>query len=359
LYLDPNKPLSDSLADFVKRSSHGTRLPTVRELMREYGVGQATVQKTISIFRDKGLITATAGRGTYVVKPAEGRPEQAVLNPKLLDSLLFLSNSSMNERCARVQSALVNQVKSMGGKAVQISYHDTDHLMDVLRTVPRFDAAVLQTHYELIPIRLLSIFQTLARAIAVDGHTVSGIDVDRMGIDWEEAMSLALTHLTDRGHERIALVTLNSPSQPILAARRFFARFDNWKGQGIQTRIELLDGPVHPSDSVEDAFGRILDEMSTGQPDAPTAQILLGVSDGAGVVSALGKRNLRLSVDLDLVLLGHTDVTTEHMNTLTIAGGRCADGSKELMRILLDRLKDPGAPPKVVYIPTEIRESAG
>ncbi len=344
----PSQTLLNQLTRLVEDSPHGTRLPTVRALMQTYGVGQGTVQRAIGKLKDAGQVSAAVGRGTYVTKAGQGGL------PQPLDSLLILSNSSMNERCARVQAALVERVRALGGKAVQISYHDTDHLLQVLSTVPRFDAIVLQSHYEPIPIRLLSVLKSKARAVAVDGHTVSGVDVDRMGIDWEDAMALALDHLTGRGHSRIALVSLDSASQPILAARRFFGRFDNWKGRALQTRVELLRGPVHPTDSAAAALGEALARLGAGGAGAPEGLILMGVSDGAGTLEALRAAGLTPGEDLDVVMLGHTDVASEHREVLPVAGGRSSDGAEALMRILADRLEHPAAPPMVAYIPTAL-----
>jgi DNA-binding LacI/PurR family transcriptional regulator len=354
----PSRTLLESLTELVETSPHGTRLPTVRALMQTHGVGQGTVQRAIGKLKEAGQVTAAVGRGTYVIKEGHG----AI--PQPLDSLLILSNSSMNERCARVQAALVERVRALGGKAVQISYHDTDHLLQVLSDVPRFDAIVLQSHYEPIPIRLLSVLKSKARAVAVDGHTVSGVDVDRMGIDWEDAMALALDHLTGRGHARIALVSLDSASQPILAARRFFGRFDNWKGRPLDTRVELLRGLVHPTDTATAALGEALDRLGAGAGDAggagaPTGLILMGVSDGAGSLEALRAAGLAPGGAVDVVMLGHTDVVSEHRGVLPVAGGRSSDGAEALMRMLAARLEQPGAPPMVEYIPTALHLPQG
>lgn len=349
--LDTSKPLSEALTEYVDISTDGTRLPTVRELMQKYGVGQASVQTVFALLKEQGLISATVGRGTYVTK----KNEISGASLPSLDSVLILSNSNINERCLRVQNTIVEGVRSIGGKVVQISYHDTEHLLEVLKTLPRFDAAVLQSHYESIPIRLFSLLKDKAGAIVVDGLSVAGVDVDRIGIDWEEAMALGLSHLTDMGHRRIALISLNSPSMPILLARRFFGRFDSWNGHNIETRTELLEELVHPSTSVEGPFGKALDALEIGSPRGPTAVMVLGVSDGSGVVSAIGKKNLTPGKDMDVVILGHTDIPSEHLNRLTIAGGKSGDGAEGMMRIIQTRLDDPAAPAQVVYIPTEIR----
>ncbi len=44
----------------------GTRLPTVRELMHEYGVSQSLVSQAFAVLKQEGTIDAHVGRGTFV-----------------------------------------------------------------------------------------------------------------------------------------------------------------------------------------------------------------------------------------------------------------------------------------------------
>jgi DNA-binding LacI/PurR family transcriptional regulator len=352
--------LLNSLEDLIERSDHGTRLPTVRELMRQYGVGQTTVQDVFSLLKEKGQISAQVGRGSYVVKEGSGELTAArrSLNTTPSDSprnILILSNSSMNERCARVQNAIIEQVKAKDGHVMQISYHDTDHLLDILKSIPSFDGTILQSHYEVIPVRLLAMLQAKTRALVVDGHTVSGVDVDRMGIDWEEALSLSLDHLVGNGRRRIALVSLDSSSQPILSVRRFFHRQRMWGPTPIETELVTLADLQHPTQNVTGAMHSALDDLTDHAGKLKVeALICVGISDGMGVAEVLRERALMQTNQLDVVLLGHIDVPTEHLDQFTISGGRYSDGANALVEIIENRLADPKLAPQIVYLDCEI-----
>tara|TARA_R110002167_G_scaffold16448_11_gene64293 strand:+ start:832 stop:1935 length:1104 start_codon:yes stop_codon:yes gene_type:complete len=352
--------LLNSLEDLIERSDHGTRLPTVRELMRQYGVGQSTVQDVFSLLKEKGQISAQVGRGSYVVKDGSGKVPamHGGLDNFPSDSsrnILILSNSSMNERCARVQNAIMEQVKAKNGHVMQISYHDTDQLLDILKSIPSFDGAILQSHYEVIPVRLLAMLQAKTRALVVDGHTVSGVDVDRMGIDWEEALSLSLDHLVGAGRRRIALVSLDSSSQPILSVRRFFQRQRKWDSIPIETELVTLKGLQHPTENVTSALHHALDDLADEAGGLKVeALICVGISDGMGVAEVLRERALMQTNDLDVVVLGHVDVPTEHLDQFTIAGGRYSDGAKALVDIIENRLAKPYLAPQIVYLDCEI-----
>ena len=74
--------ITQSLIEMIDEAPDGARLPTVRELMARYGVGQATVQDAFTTLREKGLITSRVGRGSFVVKPGSRGDEVAQRLPR-------------------------------------------------------------------------------------------------------------------------------------------------------------------------------------------------------------------------------------------------------------------------------------
>jgi DNA-binding LacI/PurR family transcriptional regulator len=348
------------MSELIEKLDHGARLPTVRDLMKRFGVSQGAVQGALSRLRDDGLLSSQVGRGTYVVKASSGTasgvkrgrmptlPDQAAL-----DTLLILSNASMNERCILVQNRIVAQVTAEGGKVVQMSYHDTDQLLGLLESIPDFTAAILQSHYERIPVRLLHLLQAKTRALVLDGHTVCGVDIDRVGTDWEEALSLALDHLSTIGHHRIGLVALDTDAQPILSARRAFSRLSHWRGDALDIAAPILLPDVrHPSQHVGDALARALSERLRQDRSFPfTALICLGISDAIGVRQSLETLGIGVPETLSVHLLGHFDVPTEHFEQFTIAGSSHREGSDALLAGLKRRLAAPDLPPQITYLP--------
>jgi DNA-binding LacI/PurR family transcriptional regulator len=356
----------NALYELISRLDDGARLPTVRELMKNFRVSQATVQDAIARLRDEGLLTSQVGRGTYVVKAGtsdSGRAEPHQRTAPHLDSLLILSNASMNERCALVQNYIMEEMARSDSKVVQMSYHHTGHLLEILSSIPSFDAAILQSHYENIPIRLLHLLQEKTHALVVDGHTVSGVDVDRIGTDWEEALDMALQHLSALGHRAIGLVSLNTMAQPILSARRAFARL----GQRLQNGFELfqpilLKGVLHPTHRVDNALEDALTPLFDESGRLPfTAMITLGISDTLGIRQCLDRLGLQYPKDVSVFVLGHHDVPTEHLGVMTVAGSSHLEAAQQLVQAIGRRLAAPHLPPQIVYLNCNqtIRDSTG
>jgi DNA-binding LacI/PurR family transcriptional regulator len=351
------------LYDLIEGLDHGARLPTVRDLMKKHQVSQATVQEALDHLRREGLLVSQVGRGTYVTRTAAAvRRRDSGAGDAALDSLLILSNASMNERCVLVQNHIVQEMARHDAKVVQISYHHTDHLLQILSSIPNFDAVVLQSHYESIPIRLLNLLQQKTRALVVDGHSVAGVDIDRVGTDWEDALELALRRLVDLGHRSFGLVSINTMAQPILSARRAFARHAAIGREGLAFHAPIvLEQVHHPAHGVLDALEEALAPLRNSGGRLPfTALLTLGITDMLGVTQGLRRLGLRLPDDLSLIVLGHRDVPSEHLGVLTIAGSSQREAAERLVETIRRRIDHPILPPQITYLGCEqvLRDSA-
>ncbi len=61
--------LDNRLRALVAPMAHGQRLPAVRQLMRDFGVGQAAMLEALNALAGEGLVLSQVGRGTFAQKP--------------------------------------------------------------------------------------------------------------------------------------------------------------------------------------------------------------------------------------------------------------------------------------------------
>src|SRR5579875_3615292 len=59
------------LRGLARQAAPGTRLPSVREVMRTLQVSPVTVQRALDALTRAGVIDARPGQGTFVLAPAE------------------------------------------------------------------------------------------------------------------------------------------------------------------------------------------------------------------------------------------------------------------------------------------------
>ncbi|MEU4681621.1 GntR family transcriptional regulator [Streptomyces xinghaiensis] len=69
---DPRHPyqqIADHLAEEITSGELSGRVPSELELRREYSAGASTVQRALTLLRERGLIYTVAGRGSFVKQP--------------------------------------------------------------------------------------------------------------------------------------------------------------------------------------------------------------------------------------------------------------------------------------------------
>lgn len=357
------------LRQLISQLDDGARLPTVRDLMRRFSVSQSTVQAALHELRESGNLSSQVGRGTFVVKNDQNRGRdvpsagQSNLKSSNLSSYLMLSSSRLSGRSIIVQNSIQTALSNEGIDIVQMSYQDADQLLRLLNGAPDFDVAILQSQYEVVPIRLLNLLCKKATAIVADGHSISGLDLDVVGTDWSEAMDDALDHLTELGHRDVALVTIDSQAWPILAAQRYFARAHNWRGTDLRVCGNLvLKDVAYPGHPVVESLKTVLQGCRDDQGRLPfTALLCLGISDGAGIRQALDELRISVPEQLSVYLLGHCDVPSEHNYLFSMSGPTTEETVTALTKSIKERLKRSSGPPKIVHLPVhrKLRESTG
>jgi DNA-binding LacI/PurR family transcriptional regulator len=353
-----SKVILTELRLLMEELEHGARLPTVRDLMKRFGASQGTVQAALGQLREAGQLSSQVGRGTFVVKVPDGAAAklprgQGTSAEGHLTSYLMLSSSRLNERSVLVQNGIQSTLSMDNINVVQMSYQNTDQMLEILRNAPRFGAAMLQSHFDSIPIRLLHLLKEKSSVVVADGLSISGVDIDRVGTDWSEAIDDAVAHLTEIGHRRIGMVTIDGQGRPILAARRYFSRLKNWRGTGLEIHPPMtLANMVYPTQSVADSLTMLLKDLLDQNASLPfTALLVLGVSDGAGLRQSMHNLSIRVPEDLSVHILGHADVPSEHYEFFSMSGPTSGDAVVGLIRSVKDRAQRPGLPPQVTYLP--------
>ncbi|KNE80266.1 MULTISPECIES: GntR family transcriptional regulator [Streptomyces] len=75
---DPRHPyqqIADHLSEEIASGELSGRVPSELELRREYSAGASTVQRALTVLRERGVIYTVPGRGSFVKQPdddAEG-----------------------------------------------------------------------------------------------------------------------------------------------------------------------------------------------------------------------------------------------------------------------------------------------
>ena len=356
---DPSE-LSSYLHGLAARALPGDRLPTVRHLMKQYGLSQPSVQRVLAELKRDGLIAAHIGRGTFFTSGAAGerkREEPRAGTQQRARSVLILRRSPSIGRARAVIDDLQRRFAAEGTLTLEVAYSDAEHAQQVLQGLPHFDACVVQNSFEEMPIEMLAALRRKTRTIVVDGTWLVGTDIDAVGFEWGEPVERAVARLTGAGHRRIGFVTTTNP---FLANELGRQRYGHLRARPTLRDVlhPALLLPKLPQNGYEQAVVAALREAAAADGRLPfTAVFVWGIEDGALFRSLLREASIDVPDQLSVLLLGRTDSAAERAEFFEMIGYSAAEQADALHARLRARWAEPDAPHALHLIP--IMESAG
>jgi len=343
------RALEALLRDRVAAAEHGERLPTVRTMMREYRVGQATIQAALARLARQGLLQLQVGRGTFVQRPVP-RARAGFDGARVL----LLSPRRQTERSYAVARRLQAEFAARGARCVQIIYERIDEALGLLDPDRRFDACVLQSYFDPLPLRLIAFLRERTGALCVDGARLAGVDVDAVASDWRGAIDLAMERLRAAGHQRIGLVAWPGAVPPLQGVRQHFASLRRCLDGSPQTMptVELESAP-QPGHAVRAEMAAALKRIVMPRAGGPTALLIWGGGAHAGELRhALKTAGRGPRSASSVLLLCHVDRPEEHGDHFACAGSVSAQAADEIVGLIAWRFEHPAAEPRTVLLPS-------
>ena len=329
-------PVLEHLRQLAGRSAPGTRLPTVRRLMAEFGVSQHIVQGAFETLSREGLISSHVGKGTFVGGVAATRAAaRSVL------TLLYQHPYQRGDVIAR----LVHQQLSIDGHdSLTLTYSNAAHVMELLNSNARYDAAILQPRSSTISVSLLALLKQRADFVLLEGHAAEHLDVDAVSNDPARTTDLILSHLFRKGHRRIAWIKEDCGNYFFERTAAFFRA--TCAGAGLSAE----EAPVIDAEPDRDRLGirdlpGVIARLKGGRRRMPfTAIVVASFVEGRAVIDALRASGLETPRDIAVARLGTPDLDSDHLGLITIAGRSSTHAAQTVLARLDWRWKHPKAP---------------
>jgi DNA-binding LacI/PurR family transcriptional regulator len=176
--------------------------PVEAKLCEEFGVCRATINKVLKNLDNEGLLLSLQGKGRFVLRRVSRAPTVAVL----LDSLESLSHPVMAQRMLGVSEATAESHYHLSVFARNRSL-DANNLLEGLHEFLAEAQGVIIATYafeEKIAFELSSRYPTVWMEHPSDRSKIHGFMSDYLGAGF-----LAVEHLLEFQHSRIAIVGLN------------------------------------------------------------------------------------------------------------------------------------------------------
>ena len=277
----------------------GDKFPSQNELMRQFGVSDRTVLRSLDDLRRDGWIVRKNGSGTFVADTARHASDNLskVTATETL-AVLALANNHFFRYCV---DELTHQATAQGLRVVCQYANQTANLADAVALEALHPAGFLIFSHGLVEV---------AQTMQERGHRVVLVGVPPQGVlppvpcvfgDHDYGASLAARHLLDLGHRRIAYAHRH-PSEAALKITRRWHGYQRTLAQagiasdvtlGTETFLRWRENP---------------DEMRAffAAPDAPTALSVWTDSEAVEWITLL--RGIGMSVPADISLIGYDNI---------------------------------------------------
>ena len=310
----------------------GSKLPSVRLLMRRFGVSQLTVQRAISNLETEGLVERQVGRGTFVVGGSG----------PMARTITMLRSDYPSRRGDDITRALHHVLKGEGHRPIVLTYCDYERAIEMLRDAPHADAYVLQPMLPQIPLDLLSFLRKRSQAVVVDG-VLDGANIDALATDARRGLEIALDRLMELGHRRIGMTS----GEPTIMWDQLAQHF-----QSLVHFAKLPDNPdpivfadTQPNESSTTGMRDRMEKLIKEHNGVPFSALLIGsYASAKGALQAFKAAGIRVPEDLSLIVLDNPDLGTDLSVPLTMVGRTSDQIAQGILKEIERRWEDPDAP---------------
>lgn len=292
--------LPETGAGRADETAASRRPPTIIDVAREAGVSKSLVSR---VFRDSPHVSA-ANRDLVLAAATElgYRPNASAQSLVLRSSGLIgvLLPNMTNPFFAEVVDGLESAARQVRLRVtLGINHYDPQRLADSVESM-------LQMRVECLVISEYGFDSEAVRLAAADVPTVfigeAGSDVGAIDVingDDAEGARLAVRHLLDLGHRRIAHVTMR-PRVPLKARSQGYV--DTMREAGLEDAIYLVDtGETYRA-------GREAADQLLRRPSPPSAVFAVSDVVAIGIMSRLAEIGVRVPEDVAVVGYDNTEL---------------------------------------------------
>ena len=322
------------------------KLPSIRELAREYAINLKTANKAVDVLVQEGVAKRIRGKGTFVVVPASNRPAVTVIGVILSDVL--------NPNFARLAEAIQHQAFRRGMSVlVSTNGRSAERLESILRMFAAHNVQALVVQGGAIrPPACRNVLETVQIPIVGDHTHMAGID--DVWLDVRAGAQMAVEHLIERFGGAIGYVS--GSDEPVAQTGRFQGFRDALFSHGYDVDYRFVaSGPPTYLGGWNGARAIMNNE------DRPRAVFLYNLVMAMGANSALKSLGVRIPDDVAVAGCDDSVDESEMIVPTTTVAFSYAEEARQILQLVERRLANRDAEPLSIRIPPSLvaRTSTG
>ncbi len=350
--------IRDDLVTIIKdrQLSPGTKLPTVREIAREYGVGIRTAARAFEMLRDEGMIVTRTNSGAFVAPIAEMAVDLEIvlcINPVFLDGHNWRGVEWLRGITHGVQRRHARLHSLTNGAEFRLQHY----------TKSRFGVLFFDHAYEADGFGVVAqeVIERDIPACVVMATGETNLPFVECNLDC--GFEQATTHLLALGHRDIALLNLPMPTDSASVersvawgSRQGYLRA--YSRAGLEPNPYLYVEALHSESYGPEDTVRALDILLSRSP-RPTAILCNNDARALLVLSLLQARGMSVPGDMSVVGSDNCWESARSIPALTTVERYFAQQGEEAVNYIVNRLRGEKAVRPHVFPQLVVRASSG
>jgi GntR family transcriptional regulator, arabinose operon transcriptional repressor len=332
--------LARRLREEIRRGTYvlGARMPTERELGNRYRLSRGTVREALNLLEAERLVLRQQGRGTFVADPAfarQGKGKAALLGMMVYEREYYFEKVVQG---AAAQAGKRGYALATGSNAdpVQELEHTTAYLRNGVLGValsPLYNQSD-ENYQRLVDQRI---------PVVLMDTLIPGRDEDYVGADNARGTWLAVAHLYELGHRRIAYLGHNRVSDPPCRPDRRRGYQEGCGAMGIPAQESWIIEAE--SSDMELMVARLLKSH-----DRPTAFVTYNDTAAIAVIKAARAVGLDVPRDLSVVGFDDSSIAAGFEIPLTSVSPEQRETGIATINLLIEKIENPRPRPKMVVM---------
>ncbi len=311
---------------------------TIKDVAKAAGVGVGTVSR---ILNDRPYVNENARRRVLETIDQLGyRPNLVARSMRAGESktIAFVVRDFTGAILSTLADAVQNEIDLLGFSLfVASSYHDVERELALVRRFKarRVDGLIMATSSESNQDYLVELTTNSPPCVLLDRN--EPLEFDAVQADHAGGAELAVQHLAEFGHERIALISGEADVFPTEARIQGYRKaLRRHKLQFNRSFCKI------GSFSANFAYDQALEMLR--QPMRPTAIIAGGTAMLAGVLRAIQESGLTIPRDISLIGGANSDLARFATPSITVVDWEYGALGRTAAQFLVNRLAEPGRP---------------
>lgn len=313
----------------------GDQLPTERELAEAFGASRGTIRQSLALLETERLAVRHQGRGTFVVNAKHARHQTGVST--LLGLLVYereyffdpviQSASRESGRHGYVLATGINSSAEAEREHLEAFLGNRARGLIIVPREPYSRATYTRIRRDGLPVVMLD-------------NVLAGVAEDYVTIDNAGGTRLAVEHLAELGHRRLAYLGHNAAGDVPCRPRRKAGFIESCEARGIFVPADFI---------IETDRARMPMRLAPllRRPDRPTG--LVCYNDAWAVAAMRAARDLALRIPADLSLVGFDDsfMAERADPPLTSVNPEHRELGAAVVRLLIEKIERPCRRPSV------------